>query len=318
SPTAVIGGKWRNIGSNAELGQSRYLVCEADESDGSFLKLSPVISIVTNIDSDHMDYYKTEANLRLNFLTFINKTPFYGKAIICIDDPVLTEMLAEIKKPYITYGFSSQADIRAYDVKAVAQGMQYKVRAHNRELGVFQLNIPGEHNVLNSLAAVAAGMELDINVNTIQNSLREFQGVNRRMQFKGKWRNFRVMDDYAHHPTEIKATLKALKKQAARLVVIFQPHRYSRTLALHAEFARSFTDVDELYLMDIFPAGEKTLPGVSSALIYEKCRAPANIHYCSDRKQLVDKLKTANRDHSGIILTIGAGDVHKMADLIMN
>ncbi len=317
SPTSVIGGKWSAIASNAELGKSQYLVCESDESDGSFLKLSPVISVVTNIDLDHMDFYQTEENLLLHFLQFIHKTPFFGKSILCFDDPRLRHLLAEVKKPFLTYGFDAGADVRGTGVDFVDGAMRYDVEVRGKSAGTFTLPVPGKHNVLNSLAAIAVGLELEIPVEKIRSSLAGFQGVNRRMTQVGRWKNYVVMDDYGHHPTEIRATLDALRYKTDRLVVVFQPHRYSRTIQLYQEFSESFQNAHEVYLTDIYAAGEEAVPGVTSGLIFDRMKSHPKAHFFSDREKLLAELRKSldqnkvGGDKPGIVLTIGAGDIDK-------
>lgn len=332
SPTSVIGGKWSAIASNAELGKSQYLVCESDESDGSFLKLSPVITVVTNIDLDHMDYYGTEENLLLHFLQFIHKTPFFGKAILCFDDERIRHFLPEVKKPRLTYGFSEGADVRGVNADFSDGMMCYEVEVRGKSIGAFKLPVPGKHNVLNSLAAIAVGLELEIPVDKIRKALGGFQGVNRRMTTVGSWKGFVVMDDYGHHPTEIRATLEALRYKTDRLVVIFQPHRYSRTVQLYKEFAQSFDLAHEVYLTEIYGAGEEAEAGVTSALIHDRMKSHPKAYYFSDREALLAELKKnraqdawASSDRRerpaahgskskrpDILLTIGAGDIYKL------
>jgi UDP-N-acetylmuramate--alanine ligase len=316
SPTAVIGGKWMNIGDNVDLGKSKYLVCEADESDGSFLKLSPTFSVVTNIDQDHMDYFKTPENLETHFIEFMNKTPFYGKNVLCADDPGIQALLARVKKPYITYAIDSEAEVKASDIQFVNQHMEFRTRVNGEDLGVFKIKILGKHNVLNSLAAISIGLEMEIPPDTIRKALENFSGVRRRMESHGKWGGYEVIDDYGHHPTEIKATLDALRYKTDHLIVIFQPHRYSRTLEHYADFASSFGSASEVYLTEIYPAGEAAIPGVSTALIYDKMDKQKT-QYFKDTQELVTVLKKKSHGGKGIILTIGAGDVHHLGKGIL-
>lgn len=312
SPTTVVGGNWPAIKSNAELGQSRFLVCESDESDGSFLKLSPVLTVVTNIDLDHMDHYQTEENLRLAFLQFIHKTPFYGKAILCDDDPRLASLLPEVQKPKLCYGFGEGPGLRARNLAYGDGGMNFSVAYREKDLGAFRLQVPGRHNALNALAAVAVGLELEVPVDAIRKALGEFQGVNRRMTAVGALGKWRVVDDYGHHPTELAATLEAVKLTAPRVSVVFQPHRYSRTLALYSEFAQALEKAHRVYLMDIYGAGEAPIPGVTSDLIQSHMKNPSAVVRPASRAELVARLKEEHRDGEGVILTIGAGDVTRV------
>jgi UDP-N-acetylmuramate--alanine ligase len=321
SPTSVIGGKWAGIGTNAELGKSQLLVCESDESDGSFLKLSPVVTVVTNIDLDHMDFYHTEENLLLHFLQFINKTPFFGKAILCVDDNRVRALLPEIQKPKVTYGFSEDAQIRAKQIRFENAAMTFEVEINikdkPKDLGTFRLKVPGKHNVLNSLAALAVALELEVPVETIKRSMETFQGVNRRMTVVGNWRGFTVIDDYGHHPTEIKATFEAIRYQTKKLIAIFQPHRYSRTIELYKEFAEALSTADEIYLMEIYPAGEEAPEGVTSAMIANRLKKHPKVFYLPKVDDLIQTLKQNHPQGDGVILTIGAGDVTKIGPQIL-
>ncbi len=319
SPTAVIGGEWFGINSNASFGKSAYLVCEADESDGSFLKLSPVISVVTNIDFDHMDYFKTEENQISYFLDFINKTPFYGKNILCFDNPYLVALENQIKKPYLSYGIENQkANIKAKEIRYVDDKMSYEVFLNKKSLGDFELRMIGEHNVLNSLAAIGVAYELGIPMKKVKASLSHFMGISRRMSFLGTWNQFKVIDDYGHHPTEIKVTINALVKKTNHLICIFQPHRYTRTLAHFDDFAKSFEKIQTLYLVDIYSAGEEPIKDVSSELIYKRIKKPKKKYYIKDQDQLITKIKENHKDEKGIILTIGAGNIYKFAQRLVN
>jgi len=312
SPTTVVGGKWMAINSNAELGQSQFLVCESDESDGSFLKLAPVITVVTNVDLDHMDHYKTEENLQLSFLQFINKTPFYGKAILCADDPRLAGLLGEVEKPKLTYGFSERAALRASQMRYEDGAMGFDVSLAGEPIGRFQLRVPGRHNVLNALAAIAVGLELEVPVEKIQRGLGGFGGVARRMTTVGSLGHWRVIDDYGHHPTELRATIEAVRLTTRKLSVVFQPHRYSRTLALYREFAEVLALADRVYLLDIYAAGEAAIPDVTSGLIFERLGAHPAAQWVKDRGALAARLAADHGEGEGVILTIGAGDVYRI------
>ncbi len=319
-PTVVIGGKLNAIGSNAKLGQGDYIVAEADESDGSFLKLNPTIAVITNIDKEHMDFFKDLETLKLAFLSFINKLPFYGIAVVCIDNIYVREILPFIERKALTYGLTDAADIYARNVRSQGTKMSFEPVMHGRSLGNFTIPIPGRHNVLNSLAAIATAMELQIPVDVISKALDKFSGIHRRFEFKGEAKGVKVYDDYGHHPSEIAATLKAARECYAnnRIFVLFQPHRYTRTRDSMDEFAVSFTDADRLYLMDIYPAGEQPIEGITSGVLLRKIESAGcgAIHYETDRKKMVETIcrEIAPGD---VLLTLGAGDVYKMGEAIL-
>ncbi|MGD1074955.1 MAG: UDP-N-acetylmuramate--L-alanine ligase [Thermodesulfovibrionales bacterium] len=325
-PTVVIGGKLRATGSNARLGQGDFIVAEADESDGSFLKLSPTIAVVTNIDREHMEFFKNMDALKDAFVSFVNKAPFYGLSILCRENQFVREILPRIHRKYITYGFSSDADIYAVQVKHEYLSISFDVRYAGKNLGNFVVPSPGVHNVLNSLAAIAVGVELKMDIAKIKEGLRSFSGIQRRFEFKGEIRGVKVFDDYGHHPTEIRATLKAAREsllgegqtsvsEKGRLIVLFQPHRYTRTRELLYEFAASFADADVLYLMDIYPAGEKPIEGVSSAAMAEAMRnaGQKNVTHIADRDLLVSTISDGLRPRD-VFFTLGAGDVWKTGE----
>jgi len=328
-PTVVIGGKLRATGSNARLGQGEFIVAEADESDGSFLKLSPTIAIVTNIDREHMDFFKDMGALKDAFVSFINKVPFYGLSILCIENQFVREILPRIHRKYITYGFSREADISADSVTQGYLSITFSVHYKGKKLGNFLVPLPGVHNVLNSLASIAVGVELKMDIEKIKEGLRSFSGIQRRFEFKGEAGGIRVFDDYGHHPAEIQATLKAAKESLVvgaqtgrtgegRLIVLFQPHRYSRTRDLLEEFASSFTQADALYLMDIYPAGEKPVDGVTSERLLNAMnqRGLVNVTYAPDRTLLVKNLVAILRPKD-FLLTLGAGDVWKVGEELL-
>ncbi|MBW1903107.1 MAG: UDP-N-acetylmuramate--L-alanine ligase, partial [Deltaproteobacteria bacterium] len=266
-PTVVIGGRldiWG--GSNAKLGQGEILVAEADESDGSFLALSPTIAVVTNIDHEHMDHYGSMEAIRETFINFINKIPFYGTATLCLDNEEIQGIIPRLKKKYLTYGLTSQADLKARDVEKEELGASFEVIFHKQSLGRITVGLPGEHNVLNALAAIAVGLELDMDIHVIKEGLKNLGGLERRFQIKGEQRDVIVLDDYGHHPTEVMATLKAAKEcwPERRVIVVFQPHRYSRTKELYDRFVISFNEADILVMTSIYPAGEKEIDGVTA------------------------------------------------------
>ncbi len=319
-PTVVIGGKLNAIGSNAKLGQGDYLVAEADESDGSFLKLNPTIAVITNIDKEHMDFFKDIETLKSAFLAFINKIPFYGIAVVCAENRYTREIIPSIERTALTYGLSDTADIFARNIRNEGTRMSFEPVMRGLSLGNFTIPIPGLHNVLNSLAAIATAMELQIPVESISNALKKFSGIHRRFEFKGEAGGIRVYDDYGHHPSEIAATLQAARECFGnnRLIVLFQPHRYTRTRDLMDEFAVSFTDVDRLYLMDIYPAGEQPIRGINAEVLLRtiKRTAMGTIRYEADRKEMVEAI-VRDAAPGDVLLTLGAGDVYKLGEEIL-
>ncbi|MEW6215432.1 MAG: UDP-N-acetylmuramate--L-alanine ligase, partial [Nitrospirota bacterium] len=319
-PTVVIGGRLKATGSNAKLGQGKFLVAEADESDGSFLKLSPTIAIVTNIDREHMDFFKTMDSLKEAFLSFVNKVPFYGVSIVCIEDEHLRGLLPSVHRRYITYGFTHQAELHAINIKKGVMSVSFEVIYKNRNIGDFDLPVPGVHNVLNSLAAIGTALELQIDVSRIRDALKGFGGIQRRFEFKGKVEGIKIFDDYGHHPTEIKATLKAAKEgiTGERLFVIFQPHRYTRTKDLMDEFSSSFNDADSLILLDIYSAGEKPIEGISTAVLFERIKKAGHnsVVYMKDREEAIGYI-SSNIQRGDVLLTLGAGDVWKIGEEIL-
>jgi UDP-N-acetylmuramate--alanine ligase len=318
-PTVVIGGKLNSLGTNAKLGQGEFLVAEADESDGSFLKLSPTIAVVTNIDAEHLDYYKDIDEIKAAFLIFINKVPFYGVAVLCLDQPHIQALIPSIEKRYLTYGTSTQADYQARDISLRPLGSTFRVVHHNQDLGPFELSVPGVHNISNSLAAIAVARELDIELETIRKALREFSGVQRRFQIKGEVGGIIVVDDYGHHPTEIKATLAAAAAgMERRVVVVFQPHRYTRTRHLLEEFFTAFNQADKLIVMDIYAAGEKPIPEVSGQVLYEgiKKHGHRDVTYLPERDKIVEHLAAVLKK-GDLLITLGAGDVWKLGEQVL-
>jgi len=318
-PTVVIGGKLNSLGTNAKLGQGEFLVAEADERDGSFLKLSPTIAVVTTIDEEHLDYYKDINEIKDAFLTFVNKVPFYGVSILCLDQPHIQALIPAIQKRYQTYGMSSQADYHARDVSLLAMGSKFKVMNHSVDLGWFELSVPGVHNINNSLAAIAVAQELDIDIETTRKALKDFSGVQRRFQIKGEINGIIVVDDYGHHPTEVKATLAAaVGGMERRVVVVFQPHRYTRMLHLLEDFFTAFNQADKLIIMDIYAAGEKPIPGVSGQALYEgvKKHGHKDAIFIPDKEKVIEHLVT-NLKKGDIMITLGAGDVWKIGEQLV-
>jgi UDP-N-acetylmuramate--alanine ligase len=319
-PTVVVGGKVATMGgSNARVGRSDFLVVESDESDGSFLKLSPILAVITNIDREHLDHYAGISEIRDAFREFINKVPFYGAAIVCLDDENVQQILPLINRRTVTYGLSSQAQLRVVEATAGHFESRFRVSARGRDLGEFHLRIPGPHNVLNATAAIAIGLELDVKLNDIREALDGFTGVDRRFQTRGEARGVTVIDDYGHHPTEIRATLTAARQcRFERIHVIFQPHRYTRTQALIEEFASSFHQADSVYLLDIYAASEKPIEGVSGELLAERMRDFG--HRCVQYSPSMDAAVEAvlgNVREGDAVLTLGAGNVWQAGERLL-
>jgi UDP-N-acetylmuramate--alanine ligase len=328
-PTVVIGGKLRSTGSNARLGQGDFMVAEADESDGSFLGLSPTIAVVTNIDREHMDFFKTMDSLKDAFVSFINKVPFYGLAILCTENKYAREILPSIHRRYLTYGLSEKCDVCATHIRMGVLSVTFEVHYRGEDLGTFFIPIPGSYNVLNALAGIAVALELRMDVERIKEALKAFGGIQRRFEFKGEVLGVKVFDDYGHHPAEIMETLKAAKEQIlvtrgqetserGRLVVLFQPHRYSRTKDLIQEFSASFADADLLYLMDIYAAGEKPIEGVTSEVLRKAIegKRKKRVIYISDRDALLKTISETLRVDD-VFFTLGAGDVWKVGEELL-
>jgi UDP-N-acetylmuramate--alanine ligase len=315
-PTVVIGGRLDSIGSNAKLGQGEFLVAEADESDGSFLKLSPTIAVVTNVDEDHMDYYKDLDEIRSTFIDFINKVPFYGLVVLCLDDENLQGIIPDVKKRMLTYGMSSQADFQASEIEHAGDRTGFTVHFRGEELGRLNIRMPGRHNVLNALAAVAVGMELDMPFASIAEGFQDFGGVGRRFEVKGEPNGVMIVDDYGHHPVEIKATLAAAcSGWDRRIIAVFQPHRYSRTEALFNDFLTAFYQADHIAVMDVYAAGEEVKPEVSA----EKLAAGISGHghkscaYTGDAASTVKHLRQFV-EPGDIVITLGAGNVWQVGE----
>ena len=324
-PTVVIGGKLMATGSNARLGKGDFIVAEADESDGSFLTLSPTIAVVTNIDREHMDFFRTMETLKDAFVSFINKVPFYGLSILCTENEHIREILPRIHRRYITYGFSPQADIHAVNLEKEFMSVRFTVMYKGHDMGRFSVPMPGTHSALNSLASIAVGMELKLDLQNIKEALRGFSGIQRRFEFKGEEEGITFFDDYGHHPAEIRATLKAAKESLqsrgekdGRLVILFQPHRYTRTKDLLTDFGSSFSDADILYVMDIYPAGEQPLEGVNGEAVLSTIRAKGHrsATYISGHDFLMETLMNALRPND-LFFTIGAGDVWKVGEELL-
>ncbi len=319
-PTVVIGGKLKSIGSNAVLGQGDYIVAEADESDGSFLKYSPAIAVVTNIDREHLDFYKDLDEIKEVFLSFIDRIPFYGLAVLCLDNEAVQDLIPHMRKRFVTYGISSQADLQAVDVTSKGLTSKFTVVHNSQPLGKITLNMPGEHNVYNSLASIAVGLELGISFKKIKAALEKVQGVQRRLEIKGQANGALVLDDYGHHPTEIKTTLTALTHgwPGKRKVVVFQPHRYTRTEALFDEFARSFYQADTLFVLPIYAASEAPIEGVNSEKLCESIQAHGHkeVFFIENIETAVERLAAMVADQD-VVLTLGAGNVYQVGEALL-
>jgi UDP-N-acetylmuramate--alanine ligase len=317
-PTIVIGGRLNALGTNAKLGRGDFLVAEADESDGSFLKLSPTIAVVTTVDAEHLDYYRDLDHIQDTFVEFINKVPFYGLAVLCLDQPNIQNLLPRVEKRYVTYGLRSQADFQARDL--VFQGMSaaFTVAWKGETLGRVELRVPGVHNVYNALAATAVGLDLDLEFDAIAEALGEFAGVARRFQVLGEAGGIRVVDDYAHHPAEIQATLNAAKTGFGQnLIAVFQPHRYTRTQALLPEFFTAFYQADQLFVTEIYPAGERPIPGVRGEQIALGAREHGHkaVHYVAAKEELPERVLEVARP-GDMVLVMGAGDIWRIGEEI--
>jgi len=313
-PTVVIGGRLQAWGTNARLGKGDFLIAEADESDGSFLKLSPTLAVVTNIDAEHLDHYKSFDELRMSFLEFLNSVPFYGTSVVCLDDEVIREIIPDITRNLATYGFTSEAHVRASGISVYPEGTSFVCHAGGERLGQVSLKIPGRHNALNALATIAVALEVEIDFQVIANALAEFAGTDRRFQHIASINDILIVDDYGHHPTEIQAVLATAKEAwERRTVVCFQPHRYSRSQLLHEEFARSFDQADTVLLLPIYAASERPILGVTAAAMAAAIRE----HGHKDVRtvdSLEEAAETLAREVRGgdLVLTLGAGDVYKV------
>ena len=319
-PTLVVGGLVKTIDSNAKLGAGNIIVVEADEFDRSFLALRPTISIITNIELEHTDCYDDLEDLQQAFIQFANAAPFYGVVIACADSPALLEIIPEIKRPVITYGLSVDAEIRATNICYNESQTVYTLWENQHENGTIKLNVPGEHNVVNSLAAIALGIELGLKIDTIAAGLEVYSGVRRRFEIKGISNDIMVVDDYAHHPTEVTATLQAAREGwDRRIVAVFQPHLFTRTQEFYKEFAVAFKDCDILFVTDVYPAREKPISGVSGAMVSNEARKAGveHVHYVPNLDDIVDYLDRVVQP-GDMVLTIGAGTIWRYSDTYFN
>jgi UDP-N-acetylmuramate--alanine ligase len=333
-PTVVVGGRVDAMGSNARLGKSQYLVAEADESDRSFLKLSPILSVVTNIDREHMDCYRNMRDVKKTFLDFMDRVPFYGMIVACNDDPLLRRLLPDVQRRTVTYGTKRGSDFQVKIPTLAAKDAarmghptpddsrplsRFSVRYREQDLGEFTLHVPGVHNILNATAAIAVGVGLDVAVDAIRTALDQFRGVDRRFQLRGRAAGVSVIDDYGHHPTEIKATLAAARQCGFHKIhVIFQPHRYTRTRDLIEEFTTAFNDADSLFVLDIYAASEKPIEGITGETLAQRIRErTAKIgRYASSPAEAVDAATAVAQD-GDMILTLGAGSVSQFGPMIL-
>jgi UDP-N-acetylmuramate--alanine ligase len=339
-PTVVVGGRVDALGSNARLGKSQYLVAEADESDRSFLKLSPILSVITNIDREHMDCYRNMRDVKKTFLEFMDRVPFYGMIVACNDDPLLRRLLPQVQRRTVTYGTKRGSDFwikiptsRAEDAREMGHPplSRFRVSYRKKDLGEFTLHVPGVHNILNATAAIAVGVGLDVGVEAIRAALDQFRGVDRRFHLRGRAAGVSVIDDYGHHPTEIRATLAAAKTCGFRKIhVVFQPHRYTRTRDLMEEFRAAFGDADSLFVLDIYAASEKPIEGITAEALAQSIGSTGGSHggsnagsggrsaqYVSSFADAVSAAAAAAKD-GDMILTLGAGSVSQFGPIILD
>ena len=316
-PTVVVGGILNTIGSNARLGKGEFIILEADESDRSFLLLSPTIAVVTNIEADHLDHYRDLEDIQAAFLSFINKVPFYGAAILCLDEPAVQSLIPQVKRRIVTYGTAAHCDVRITDANLEGLGSTFVLRFNGGSIEKIKLNVPGMHNVLNAAAAFAAARDMGVEARLIANGLESFRGVNRRFQVKSR-DGITVIDDYAHHPTEIRATLGAAKTaNFRRIFAVFQPHRYSRTFHLFDDFARAFNLADSILILDIYPAGENPIEGITTSALIEKIKGfgHKSVLYAPNF-EMIESYIVANAEQGDAVVVMGAGNVTKLSDTL--
>jgi UDP-N-acetylmuramate--alanine ligase len=319
-PTVIIGGLLMGLDTNALHGQGEFIVAEADESDGSFLQYSPAIAAVTNIDLEHLDFYKDIEDIKNKFVQFINSVPFYGVAILCLDNTHIQDVLPRITVRHTTFGLSAQADLQARQIRFENGQSRFTVTRGNRDIGDIVLNLAGQHNILNALAGIATGLELRIPFDVIKQALEQIKGVRRRLEVKGEKKQILVMDDYGHHPTEIVATLNAVRESFTdrRLVVVFQPHRYTRTRALFNEFSRAFYQSDVLILVPIYAASEPPIPEVDSRGLCRgiQTHGHKDVSFAPDFTQALSMVTHKLRPND-LVLTLGAGDIHTLGEQLL-
>ena len=319
-PTVIIGGLLMGLDTNALHGQGEFIVAEADESDGSFLQYTPAIAAVTNIDLEHLDFYTGIEDIKNKFVQFINSVPFYGVAIVCLDNEHIQDILPRITVRHTSFGLSAQADLQARQIRFENGRSRFTVTRRNQDLGEIVLNLAGQHNILNALAGIATGLELKIPFEVIKQALEEIKGVRRRLEIKGDKKQILVMDDYGHHPTEIVATLNAVRESfpGRRLMVVFQPHRYTRTKALFNEFSRAFYQSDVLILVPIYAASEPPIPQVDSRLLCQGVQAHGHrdVSFAPDFNQALSMVTHKLKPHD-LVLTLGAGDIHTLGERLL-
>jgi len=319
-PTVIVGGRLSAFGgSNARIGNSALLVVESDESDGSFLRLAPILAVVTNIDREHLDHYRSLEEILEAFTEFVNKTPFYGAAILCLDDENVQRILPAVRRRALTYGTRAQADLEICEASVERLPSRFRLRRGGQDLGQFQLLVPGAHNVLNAAAAAAASLELGVEIETVRRALAEFTGVERRFQVRGQAAGVTVIDDYGHHPAEIRATLAAARQcRYSRLLVLFQPHRYTRTFHLLEDLARCFYQADAVFLLDIYAASESPIEGVHAARLAERIREHGHraVQYVGTLERAVEAALQQARPGDAV-LTLGAGNVWQAGDRLL-
>src|SRR5215469_7145371 len=325
-PTVVVGGRVGAMGSNARLGKSQYLVAEADESDRSFLKLSPILAVVTNIDREHMDCYRNMRDVKKTFLDFIDRVPFYGMLVACNDDPILHRLLPQVQRRTVTYGTKRGSDFLIKSEETKREGSadsrpysRFRITYQQKDLGEFTLHVPGAHNVLNATAAIAVGLGLDVPIDYIRVALDQFRGVDRRFQLRGRVAGISIIDDYGHHPTEIKATLAAARQCGFRKIhVIFQPHRYTRTRDLMEEFTTAFADADSVFVLDIYAASEKPMEGVTGEVLAQRIREKSGkpVEYAKSATGAIEAAISAAQE-GDMILTLGAGSVSQLGTILV-
>ncbi|MBT7630367.1 MAG: UDP-N-acetylmuramate--L-alanine ligase, partial [Desulfobacula sp.] len=319
-PTVIIGGLLKGLDTNALHGKGEYIVAEADESDGSFLKYSPAIAAVTNIDLEHLDFYRDIEDIKDKFIQFINSVPFYGLAILFLDNEHIQDIIPKVKVRYTTFGMTAQSDLRAREISFMGSKSFFKVFHHEKLLGNINLNIAGKHNISNALASIAVGLELNISFKTIKKALEQIEGVKRRLEIKGEKRGITVIDDYGHHPTEIMATLTAIResRMGKRLIVVFQPHRYTRTKGLFHEFTRSFYQADILIVLPIYAASEKKIKGIDAQSLCEgiKKHGHKEVAHAPDFNQALSMI-THKVKKGDVVLTLGAGDIYTLGEELL-
>ena len=316
-PTVIVGGRLHGLaGSNARMGKGDFIVVEADEYDRSFLSITPTIAVLTSLETDHLDCYRDLEDIKGAFIQFAAKVPFYGFVVLCLDEPALQDIMPRIKKKIITYGLNGQADLQAVDIAHKANRTRFTVLRNGAELGEIEIQIPGKHNVLNALAAIAVGLELDVPFAKVKAGIEKFTGVFRRWEVKAELQGLTIVDDYAHHPTEIKVTLTGVKAGWRRRVIcVFQPHLYSRTRDFYDDFGRSFFNADVLVITDVYPAREEPIQGVSGELIANAARefGHKQVHYVPDKKSIPEFLMKIKQE-GDIIITMGAGDIWRFGE----